>query len=127
MPHNEWIYDWNLASPPQIAPGTRVLLNDETLGDGLQNPSVHDPTIEEKIEILQLLESLGIDSLNIGLPRAGPRAFADTEALAHETPTTRPNVRPKCPARTAEGAIRPLIALSHLVATTIEASTFPDS
>jgi len=42
MPQNEWIYDWNLASPPQIAPGTRVLLNDETLRDGLQNPSVHD-------------------------------------------------------------------------------------
>ena len=52
-------------------PGTRVLLNDETLRDGLQNPSVFDPSIEEKIEILHLMEDLGIDSVNIGLPGRG--------------------------------------------------------
>ena len=75
---NEYIHDWNLSSTPAIPPGTRVLLNDETLRDGLQNPSVHDPSIEEKIEILHLMESLGIDSLNIGLPGAGARAAADT-------------------------------------------------
>jgi 2-isopropylmalate synthase len=49
MQQNDWIYDWNLAYTPAIAPGTRVLLNDETLRDGLQNPSVHDPSFEEKI------------------------------------------------------------------------------
>jgi isopropylmalate/homocitrate/citramalate synthase len=124
MPQNEWIYDWNLASPPQIAPGTRVLLNDETLRDGLQNPSVHDPTIEEKIEILHLMESLGIDSLNIGLPGAGPRAFADTEALAREIVTTRMKIRPNCAARTVEGDIRPIVEISQRVGTAIEAATF---
>ena len=75
---SEWIYDWNTVTPPAIAPGTRVLLNDETLRDGLQNPSVTDPSIAEKIQILHLMESLGIDSVNIGLPGAGPRAAADT-------------------------------------------------
>ena len=60
------------------------MLNDETLRDGLQNPSVRDPSIAEKIEILHLMEALGIESVNIGLPGAGPRAFADTEALARE-------------------------------------------
>ena len=87
MQQNEWIYDWNVAAAPLIAPGTRVLLNDETLRDGLQNPSVHDPSIEEKIEILHLMEALGIDSLNIGLPGAGPRAVEHTEALAREIVT----------------------------------------
>ena len=72
--NDELIYDWNFAAAPAIAAGTRVLLNDETLRDGLQNPSVFDPPIEEKIEILHLMESLGIDSVNIGLPGAGPRA-----------------------------------------------------
>ena len=71
--NSEYIHDWNLASTPAIKPGTRVLLNDETLRDGLQNPSVYDPAIEEKIEILHLMESLGIDQVNIGLPGAGPR------------------------------------------------------
>ena len=84
MQQNEWIYDWNVATPPAIAPSTHVLLNDETLRDGLQNPSVFDPSIEEKIEILHLMESLGIDAVNIGLPGAGPRAVAHTEALARE-------------------------------------------
>jgi 2-isopropylmalate synthase len=64
--NDELIYDWNVATPPAIHAGTRVLLNDETLRDGLQNPSVFDPSIEEKIEILHLMEDLGIDSVNIG-------------------------------------------------------------
>ena len=79
--HNsDWIYDWNQASAPLIPPGTPILLNDETLRDGLQNPSVHDPTVDEKIEILYLMESLGINSLNIGLPGAGQRAVEHTYA-----------------------------------------------
>src|SRR5574337_924294 len=108
MPLNEWIYDWNLASPPLIPPGTRVLLDDETLRDGLQNPSVHDPTIEEKIRILHLMESLGIDSVNIGLPGAGPRAVEHTEALAREIAVNRLKIRPNCAARTVESDIRPI-------------------
>src|SRR5712691_1880499 len=122
--NNEWIHDWNQASTPLIPPGTRVLLNDETLRDGLQNPSVYDPSIEEKIEILHLMESLGIDSVNIGLPGAGPRAFADTEALAREIATTRMKIRPNCAARTVEADIRPIAEISQRVGIAIEAATF---
>jgi 2-isopropylmalate synthase len=121
---NEWIHDWNLASAPAIPPGTRVLLNDETLRDGLQNPSVYDPTIEEKIEILHLMESLGIDSLNIGLPGAGPRAAAHTEALAREIATNRMRIRPNCAARTVEADIRPIVEISQRAGIAIEAATF---
>jgi len=124
MPQNEWIYDWNVESAPAIPPGTRVLLNDETLRDGLQNPSVHDPSIEEKIEILRLMESLGIDAVNIGLPGAGPRAFADVEALAREIVTTRMKIRPNCAARTIENDIRPIVEISQRVGMAIEAATF---
>src|SRR6266478_1593436 len=109
--NNEWIHDWNQASTPLIPPGTRILLNDETLRDGLQNPSVYDPSIEEKIEILHLMEALGIDSLNIGLPGAGPRAVADTEALAREIATNRMK-------------IRPIAEISQRVGIAIEAATF---
>src|ERR1700726_2871482 len=122
--NNEWIYDWNQASTPLIPPGTRVLLNDETLRDGLQNPSVHDPSIEEKIEILHLMESLGIDSLNIGLPGAGPRAVAHTEALAREIATNRMKIRPNAAARTVEADIRPIAEISQRVGIAIEAATF---
>ena len=124
MPQNEWIYDWNIATPPAIPSGTRVLLDDETLRDGLQNPSVFDPSIEEKIEILHLMESLGIDAVNIGLPGAGPRAFAHTEALAREIATHRMKIKPNCAARTHENDIRPIVEISQKVGIAIEAATF---
>jgi len=121
---NEWIYDWNIATPPAIPPGTRVLMNDETLRDGLQNPSVFDPSVEEKIEILHLMESLGIDAVNIGLPGAGPRAFAQTQALAREIAAHRMKIKPNCAARTHENDIRPIVEISQSVGIAIEAATF---
>ena len=124
MQQNEWIYDWNAASPALIPAGTSVLLNDETLRDGLQNPSVHDPGIEEKIRILHLMESLGIDSVNIGLPGAGPRALEHTEALAREIATNRMKIRPNAAARTHENDIRPIVEISQRVGIAIEAATF---
>ena len=121
---NEYIHDWNLAAAPAIPHGTSVLLNDETLRDGLQNPSVHDPTINEKIEILHLMESLGIEQVNIGLPGAGPRAMEHVEALAREIANNRMKIRPNCAARTVEADIRPIVEISQRVGIAIEAATF---
>jgi len=100
------------------------MLDDETLRDGLQNPSVKDPTIDEKIRILHLMEALGIDSVNIGLPGAGPRAVADVEALAREIVRARLKIRPNCAARTHESDIRPIAEISQRAGIAIEAATF---
>ena len=124
MSHDELIYDWNLAGDVPIPPGTEVLVNDETLRDGLQNPSIHDPTIEEKIQILQLMEALGIDSVNIGLPGAGPRAAQHVEALAREIVSKRMRIKPNCAARTVEADIIPIVEISQRVGMPIEAATF---
>jgi 2-isopropylmalate synthase len=124
MNHSEIIYDWNSAGGAEIPPGRKVLLDDETLRDGLQNPSVHDPTIGEKIEILHLMEALGIDSCDIGLPGAGPRAYADTEALALEIARNHMKIRPNCAARTVEADIRPILEISHHVGLPIEVAAF---
>jgi isopropylmalate/homocitrate/citramalate synthase len=121
---NELIYDWNLAGPPPIPPGTQVLVNDETLRDGLQNPSIYDPSIEDKIEILHFMEALGIDSVNIGLPGAGPRAVQHVEALAREIVNCHMRIRPNCAARTVEADIRPISDISQRVGIAIEAATF---
>jgi 2-isopropylmalate synthase len=121
---NDWIYDWNLAGHVPIPSGTQVLVNDETLRDGLQNPSIHDPTIEEKIEILHLMEGLGIDSVNIGLPGAGPRAAEHVEALAREIAKNHMRIKPNCAARTLEADIRPIAEISQRVGIAIEAATF---
>jgi 2-isopropylmalate synthase len=121
---HELIHDWNTFTGAEIPAGRRVLLNDETLRDGLQNPSVHDPNIAEKIEILHLMESLGIDAVNIGLPGAGPRAYADTEALAREIVNARMKIRPNCAARTHHNDIKPIIEISEKVGRPLEAATF---
>jgi len=122
--YDKLIFDWNTVAQPEIPRGRRVMLDDETLRDGLQNPSVHDPTIEEKIEILHLMEALGIDSVNIGLPGAGPRAKADVIRLAKEIRDAGMKIRPNCAARTIEADIRPIAEASEQAGMAIEAATF---
>src|ERR1700722_6397225 len=94
------IYDWNLVGRPQPLTTKPVLLNDETLRDGLQSPTVCDPVIEDKIRLLHLMEDLGIQMLDIGLPGAGPRAYEDVLALAKEIGSCHLKIRPNCAART---------------------------
>jgi 2-isopropylmalate synthase len=103
---SELIYDWNKNYPPELKPQGRVLLNDESLRDGLQSPSVRDPSIPEKIEILHLMEALGIDSLDLGLPGAGSRAVEAVTALAREIVAHKMKIRANCAARTHENDIR---------------------
>src|SRR5579864_9079158 len=124
MSLGDLIYDWNTAKGRDIPAGRKIALNDETLRDGLQNPSVRDPSIEEKIQILHLMEDLGIDTVNIGLPGAGPRAYADTEALAKEIVRCRMKLRPNCAARTHKKDIRPIAAISQRGGIALEAATF---
>jgi len=113
------IHDWN--PPPEIK---TAQLNDETLRDGLQSPSVRDPSIAEKIEILHLMESLGINSLNLGLPGAGPRAVEHVEALAREIVANKMKIRANCAARTHENDIRPIAEIVQRTGLDIEAATF---
>jgi 2-isopropylmalate synthase len=118
------IYDWNTIHPQSLRPPGPVLLNDETLRDGLQSPSVRDPLIEDKITILHLMESLGINSLNLGLPGAGPRAVEHITALAREIVDHKMKIRANCAARTHENDIRPIAEISQRTGLRIEAATF---
>src|SRR5215813_10698007 len=100
------------------------MLDDETLRDGLQSPSVKDPPIDEKIRILHLMEELGVDMADIGLPGAGPRAVADVERLAREIADCRLKIRPNCAARTHENDIRPIAEISQRTSLPIEVACF---
>jgi 2-isopropylmalate synthase len=124
MKASELIYDWNRALPQAFLPSKPVLLNDETLRDGLQSPSVRDPSIEEKIQILHLMEELGINSLDLGLPGAGPRAVEHVVALAREIAASRMKIRANCAARTHENDIRPIAEIVQRTGLNIEAATF---
>src|SRR5262249_20327280 len=116
------IYDWNAIEVPTKPP--RVLLDDETLRDGLQSPSVKDPSIEDKIQLLHYMDELGIDTADIGLPGAGPRAAADVQALASEIVSAKLKIRPNCAARTVISDITPVVEISHKTGVAIEAFCF---
>jgi 2-isopropylmalate synthase len=124
MRTSDLIYDWNQALPANLLPRGPVQLNDETLRDGLQSPSVRDPSIQQKIQILHLMETLGIDSLDLGLPGAGPRAVEHVEALAREIVNNRLKIRANCAARTHENDIRPIAEIVQRTGLDIEAATF---
>jgi isopropylmalate/homocitrate/citramalate synthase len=121
---SDLIYDWNTIYAKSMIPAGRVLLNDESLRDGLQSPSVRDPSIEEKIEILRLMEAIGINMLDIGLPGAGPRAQAHCEALAREIGRANLKIKPNCAARTHQNDIRPIAEIVEATGVPVEAATF---
>jgi 2-isopropylmalate synthase len=118
------IYDWNekdrhgplLFKPPRFV--------DETIRDGLQSPSVKDPTIEQKMELLRLMDRLGIHCVNLGLPGAGKRAQEDVERLARFIVEEKLRIAPNCAARTVEADIRPIVEISQRVGLAIEVTAF---
>jgi 2-isopropylmalate synthase len=124
LKHSALIYDWNNVPGAEFKPAGRALLTDESLRDGLQSPSVKDPSIDEKIRILHLMEKLGITFLDMGLPGAGPRAYADVERLAREIVDSKLKIRGNCAARTHQSDIRPVAEIQQKVGMPIEVATF---
>ena len=118
-----WIYDWNVGrGTPR--PAKSFELNDETLRDGLQSPSVLHPPIGTKIEILHLMAELAIESANIGYPGASQRAVDDVVALAQEISRGRLAIRPNCAGRTTEADIIPIAKAQDRAGVAIDAALF---
>ncbi len=124
MLSSELIYDWNMIEPTCTAPNRRISFDDETLRDGLQSPSVCEPSIEKKIELLHLMDALGLDTADIGLPGAGGTHAAGVYALAREIVEQKLKIRPNCAARTLRSDIAPIAEISQRAGIAIEACTF---
>jgi 2-isopropylmalate synthase len=121
---DELVYDWNTVEPALTAPNRHISIDDETLRDGLQSPSVCEPAVEQKLELLHLMEALSIDTADIGLPGAGGTHAAGVERLAREIADKKLNIRPNCAARTHRKDIVPIIEISQRAGIPIEACTF---
>ena len=126
MDERQLIYDWNSSGANGSFDWTRarVDLNDETLRDGLQSPSVKDPSLDVKKRLLHLMADLGIVAADIGLPGAGPRVVEQVRALAREISDHKLPIAPNCAARTVIADIDPIIRISEEVGIKIEAATF---
>jgi len=118
------IYDWNRADAPFDWGAARVDLNDETLRDGLQSPSVRDPDLDTKRRLLHLMADLGIVAADIGLPGAGPRVVEQVRALAREIRDQKLPISPNCAARTVIADVEPIVRISQEIGIPIEAATF---
>lgn len=117
------IHDWNEGTG--LPPGRRrPLVNDESLRDGLQSPSVRHPTADEMVEILHAVEQAGIDACNIGLPGAGPHVVATARRLAQEIRDRGLKVKPNCAARTVVADIEPIRRIIEEVGIPIEVAMF---
>lgn len=121
MHHDELIHDWNGAAK---GPARKVELFDETLRDGLQSPSVTDPPIADKLALVRLMNRLGIDVADIGLPGAGARALADVIAIVETIRDEKMALRPACAGRTVVKDVEPIVEVQQRTGVAVEAYTF---
>ncbi|MGH9522347.1 MAG: hypothetical protein ACRD3E_07430, partial [Terriglobales bacterium] len=120
----DFVYDWANHGPRAATWPAHVMIDDETLRDGLQSPSVVDPPIDAKVRILYLMESFGIETADVGLPGAGTRQREDVLRLCREMSDRHMRIRPNCAARTMIVDIRPIAEVSQLVGIAIETCLF---
>ncbi len=118
------IYDWNTVGAAPLPERRPAQVDDETLRDGLQSPSVRHPDPAQMVELLHRMAALGIESVNIGLPGAGPHVEASAKRLAEEIRDRRFPIVPNCAARTVVQDIEPIRRISEQVGLPIEAAMF---
>ncbi|MGE0702424.1 MAG: LeuA family protein [Vicinamibacterales bacterium] len=115
------VHDWN---GDRVDGPRPVMLNDETLRDGLQSPSVRTPSIDDKLDLLRRMDALGIDTANIGLPGAGARVASDVEHLAQTIGRERLRITANCAARTLASDIQPIASIAQRTGVPIECCAF---
>ncbi|MBL0214387.1 MAG: 2-isopropylmalate synthase [Myxococcales bacterium] len=122
---HELIYDWNsVEKVSPLSPKRRIQFLDETLRDGIQSPSVVDPSIDDKLRLVELANDLGIDTMDIGLPGAGKRAVEDVTTIAEHIKAGKLRVKASCAARTHQNDIQAIIDISQKVGIEIEVLCF---
>ncbi len=121
---HELIHDWNAVGDAPGRPPRRIEFDDETLRDGLQSPSVTSPTVPQKLEILRLMDAMGLDTADIGLPGAGGAVKEDTLALARAMQEEGLRIAANCAARTLEADVRPIVEIVQKTGRPIEACLF---
>lgn len=121
---NDLVFDWNEVNRKGrlIPPNTTFF--DETLRDGLQNPSVVDPGIGKKLEILHLMEELGIHEADVGLPGSSARAFEDVTRICKEVADCKMKIKVACAGRTVVSDVTPMIEVSQRTGVPVEVYAF---
>src|SRR6187397_256172 len=122
---HELIYDWNsVEKVASLSPRRQIQFLDETLRDGIQSPSVVDPSIDDKLRLVELANGLGIDTMDIGLPGAGKRAVEDVTTIAEHIKSAKLRIKASCAARTVQADVQAIVDISQRVGIEIEVLCF---
>jgi 2-isopropylmalate synthase len=121
---SDLIHDWNVEGQPPRPRRAYAHVDDETMRDGLQSPSVRHPDPEQMVELLHRMAALGIESVNIGLPGAGPHVESSAKRLAQEIRDRKFPILPNCAARTLVQDIEPIHRITQQVGIEIEVAMF---
>jgi 2-isopropylmalate synthase len=121
---HDLIYDWNEVERRGRLISKSVTFFDETLRDGLQNPSVVDPSVEDKLEMLELMNDVGIHAANIGLPGSSERAFEDVVRMCKTIASSKMRIQPACAGRTVVSDVTPMIDVVQKTGVPVEAYVF---
>jgi len=124
---DDLVYDWNEAARKGRIISRKVQFFDETLRDGLQNPSVTDPSVEDKLRLLRLMHEIGIHEADIGLPGSSQRAFEDCLTLCRGITDSKLDLRVSCAGRTIASDLKPMIELSQRAGILIDVYVFVGS
>lgn len=122
MDKSELIYDWNTAQDGAPPRPKRVQFDDETLRDGLQSPSALDPDLDAKVRLVHLMDRLGIDTADVGLPGAGERARTHITTLVREMADLR--ITPNVACRTLVTDIAPVVDVVQATGQPVEVCAF---
>jgi 2-isopropylmalate synthase len=118
------MFDWNeMGRRGRPIPATFEVL-DETLRDGLQNPSVCHPSLGEKIDLVHRMSRLGIHAVNVGIPGSSPRVYREALRLCREIDSARLPIRPVCSGRTVASDLEPIVDIAQKTGVAVEAYTF---
>lgn len=117
------IYDWNKVDFSSKR-SKKIMLDDESLRDGLQSPSTTDPPLEYKLKLVRLMEKLGIDGADVGFPGSTKKMYDDVTAICELIRDEGLKLFPNCAARTVEADIKPVIEISHKVGIPVEVAAF---
>ncbi|MBM4398494.1 MAG: 2-isopropylmalate synthase [Deltaproteobacteria bacterium] len=122
--HDNTVYDWNLVEPTVRFRRKHVELLDETLRDGLQSAYLVNPPVEEKAELLRLMDALGIETADIGLPGASDTATAECIHLAKAIRDEGLRIRPAVAVRTLEDDVANAARVSQAAGMPLEVMAF---
>lgn len=121
------VYDWNIEDSAE-KPKRKISLHDETLREGIQSVAMQkDPSVDQKLASIRLMHAVGIDSVNIGFPRASVQHFNNVVSIAQEIQREKMNLRVNCAARCLPEDISPIVEVSQKTGQRMGANAFVGS